>query len=152
WSMGDRGNLRPLATFDLGGCDDRLGAAFDAELLEDGGYVRLDGRLRYVELVGDLLVEQPFRQHHEHTHLLGRQRSEARQHRGTMIVGFYGEVEIGRRPDAAVEHLLDRLPDHLDAEGLGNEARRAEIHAAADHGGIVITRYDHHGDARVLRP
>ena len=51
------GQLRPLAGFDLAGGDDGLGAALDAELLQDGGHVRLDGRLRHAELVGDLLVE-----------------------------------------------------------------------------------------------
>ena len=37
--------LRPLADFDLGGGDHRLGAALDAELLQDRRDMRLDGRL-----------------------------------------------------------------------------------------------------------
>ena len=54
-----RKRLRPLAGLDLAGRDHRLGAALDAELLQDGGDVRLHGRLRDAELVGDLLVEEP---------------------------------------------------------------------------------------------
>ena len=61
----------------LDGGDHRLRAALDAELLQDGGDMRLDGRLRDAELVGDLLVEQPLRQHHQHPDLLGREAAEA---------------------------------------------------------------------------
>src|ERR1700722_9436328 len=61
--MCDRRHLRPLADLDLRGHDHRLGAAFHAELLQDRRNMRLDGRLGDAELVGDLLVEQPFGQH-----------------------------------------------------------------------------------------
>src|SRR5215470_4413577 len=47
--------LPPLAR-DLRSSDHGLGAAFDAELLQDRRHVRLDGRFRHPELVGDLLV------------------------------------------------------------------------------------------------
>ena len=50
--------LRPLAGFDLGRRDHRLGAALDTELLQDRRDVRLHGRFRDGEIVGDLLVEQ----------------------------------------------------------------------------------------------
>src|SRR5437016_644579 len=61
--------LPPLAAGDAGGDDDRLGAALDAELLQDRRDMGLDGRLRDAELIGDLLVEQTLRQHHQHAHL-----------------------------------------------------------------------------------
>ena len=44
-ALGSR-RLRPLAELDLGGRDHRLGAALDAELLQDRRDVRLHGRLR----------------------------------------------------------------------------------------------------------
>ena len=81
-----RGHLRPLAGFDLTGGDDGLGAAFDAELLQDGGDMRLDGRLRHAELVGDLFVEEAAGEHHQHSHLLRRQRGQPRDDRGAFGV------------------------------------------------------------------
>ena len=68
--------LPPLAAGDLRRRDHGLGAALDAELLQDRRDMRLDGRFRDAELVGDLLVEQAFRQHHQHPHLLRRQRHQ----------------------------------------------------------------------------
>ena len=59
-----------------------------------------------VELVGDLLVEQPLRQHHQHAHLLRRERREPRQQRGGLGVGAGVEIDVGRRPHAAPEHAL----------------------------------------------
>jgi len=41
--------------------------------------------------------------------------------------------------------------DLVDAQSLGDEPGRAEIHAAADHGRIVVRRHHHHGNARILR-
>ena len=133
---------RPLPGFDLAGGDDGLGAALDAELLQDGGDVRLHRRLRDTEFVGDLLIEQAARQHHQHPHLLWRQRRKPRDHRSGLGIGAAPQIDIGRRPHAALQHARDSLAQHLDAERLGNEAGSAEIHAAADHGGIVIGRND----------
>ena len=48
--------LRPLAGFNFGSSDDGLGAAFDAELLQNGRNMRLHRRLGHTELVGDLFV------------------------------------------------------------------------------------------------
>src|SRR5690606_20886078 len=58
--------LRELALFDLGGGNHRLGAAVDVELLQDRRNVRLDGRFGNRKLIGDLLVHQPVRKHHQH--------------------------------------------------------------------------------------
>jgi len=43
------------------------------------------------------------------------------------------------------------LRELVDAECFRNKSGRAEINAAADHGRIVVCRYDHHGDPRILR-
>src|ERR1700757_2292615 len=69
-ASGPKSLQRPLSGFDLAGGDHRLGPAIDAELLQYGGDVRLDGRLRHAELIGDLLIEEPAREHHQHAHLL----------------------------------------------------------------------------------
>ena len=63
----------------------RLGAVVDAEFLQNGGDVRLHGRLRYAELVGDLLVEKTFPHHHQHAKLLRRQASQARRQRSSSL-------------------------------------------------------------------
>ena len=112
--------------------------------------MRLDGRLRHAELIGDLLVEQPFGQHHQDPHLLRRQGREARKQRGGLGVRRRVEVDVGRRPHAALEHARDRVPHRLDAERLRDEARCAEIHAAANDRRLVIGRDDHHRHARIL--
>src|SRR6185503_16416441 len=64
-----RRSLTPVAAGDFGGGNHGLRPAFDAELLQDRRDMRLDGRLRHAELIGDLLVEQTLRQHHQHPHL-----------------------------------------------------------------------------------
>ena len=69
-----------------------------------------------VELIGDLLVEQPFGQHHQHPHLLRRQGRQARDQLGGLAVGRSGEIDVGRRPDAAVQDGRDRRAHGLDAE------------------------------------
>ena len=113
--------------------------------------MRLHRRLGDAELVGDLLVEQPFRQHHQHAHLLRRQRRHARHQFAGLAVGADAQIDVRRRPHAAAEHARDRVAHLLDAERLGDEARGAEIHAAADDGGIVVGRHHHHRHARILR-
>ena len=67
----------PLAAGNFRRGDHRLRPAFDTEFLQDRGDVRLDRRFRHAEFVGDLLVEQAFRQHHQHAHLLRGQASPA---------------------------------------------------------------------------
>ena len=62
--------LRPLSGLDLGRRDHCLGAALDAEFLQDGRDVRLHGRFRDGEVIGDLLVQQTLGEHHQHAHLL----------------------------------------------------------------------------------
>ena len=59
------------------------------------------------QLVGDLLVEQPLRQHHQHPHLLRRQRCQPRHQVGGLGVRAGAEIDVGRRPDAAVQHARD---------------------------------------------
>ena len=61
------------------------------------------------------------------------------------------EIDVGRRPDAALEHARDRGAHRLDAERLRDEAGGAEFHAAADHRRIVVGRDDDHRHARILR-
>ena len=50
--------------------------------------MRLDRRLGDAELVGDLLVEQTLRQHHQHANLLRRQRGEPTRQRARFAVGL----------------------------------------------------------------
>ena len=87
-----------LTFLDLGRGDHRLGAAVDVELLQDRRDVRLDGRLRDRELVGDLLVHQAVAQHHQHPHLLRGQRAEPAQQRRLLVAGGQVDSPRGRRP------------------------------------------------------
>ena len=57
--------------------------------------MRLDGRLRHAELVGDLLVEQPFGEHAEHPGLLRRQRLQALDQVGNLGIALDAEVDAG---------------------------------------------------------
>jgi len=65
-------------------------------------------------------------------------------------IGAAGQIDVGRRPHPAAEHAFDGLPHLLDAERLRNEARGAEIHAAADHRRVVVGRHHHHRNAGIL--
>src|SRR5262249_7312304 len=142
--------LRPLAELDLGGGDHRLCAALDPELLQDRRDVRLDGRFGDAELVGNLLIEQALRQHHQHAHLLGRQRRKPCQQVGRLGIRAGPEVDIGRGPNAAFEYPANRASHRFDAERLGNEAQRAEVHAPADDPGVVVSRHHDNRDAWIL--
>ena len=113
--------------------------------------MRLDGRLGHAELVGDLLVEQPFRQHHQHPDLLRGQRHQPVAQPRHVGVGGGGEIGVRRYPDVAFHDLDDRVAQGVDPEPLGNEAGGAEIQRTADGAPIVAGRDDHHGDRRVLR-
>ena len=62
----------------------------------------LDGRLGDAEFVGDLLVQQALRQHHQHADLLRRQRSEPARQRARLrvrlrVAGRNPAASIGRR-------------------------------------------------------
>ncbi len=113
--------------------------------------MRLDGRFRHAKLVGDLLVEQTFRQHHQHPNLLRRQRHQAIAQPCHVGIGSGGEIDIVRNPDVSLHHLADGFAQRLDAEALGNEARCAKVHRTADGAGIVAGRDDDHGNRRKLR-
>ena len=69
-----------------------------------------------------------------------------------VVVRLGGEIDVGRGPKAAPQHALDCLAHLVDTERLGDETRRPEIHAAPDHGRIVIARHDDHRNTRILRP
>jgi len=114
--------------------------------------VRLDGRFRYAKLIGDLLVEQSFRQHHQDPHLLRRQGRHARDQRGGLIIGACRQIDVARGPDAAGQDPRDRLANILVAGGLRNETGRSDVHAAPDHDGIVIRRYHDDRHAWILSP
>ena len=79
--------MRPLSLFDIGGGDHRLCPAFDIELLQNRRNVGLDRRLGDRELIGDLFIEQAFRQHHQHAHLLRGQRRKAAHQRAGLARG-----------------------------------------------------------------
>ena len=144
--------LPPLAAGDLGRGNHRLRAAFDAELLQDRRDVGLDGRLRYAEFIGDLLVEQSFRQHHQHPHLLRGQRHQSVAQTRQFRIGLRRQVRIRRHPDVAVEHLHDRIAQRVDAKSFGDEAGRAEIERLTNGSAVVAGRDDHHRNRRELRP
>src|SRR4051795_10791537 len=80
------GGGRAQRRADLRGGDHRLGPALDPELLQDRRDMRLDGRLRDAELVGDLLVEEPLGQHHQDPALLRRQGREPPHYLGRLLV------------------------------------------------------------------
>ena len=143
--------LLPLAAGDLGRSDHRLRAALDTEFLQDRRDMRLDGGLGNTELVGDLLVEQPFRQHHQDPNLLRRQRHQAVTQARHVGIGRGRQVGVGGNPDVALHHLEDGIAQRLDAETLRNEPGGAEIERAADRGAVVGSRDDHHRDRRILR-
>ncbi len=85
-----------LHALDPGGENHRLGPALDAELGQDRRELRLHGRLGNAEFIGDLLVEQPLRQHHQDPHLLRRQRRQPRTQRaGLLVGGAEGESRSG---------------------------------------------------------
>lgn len=143
-------DLLPGTVVDLVDRDDGLRAAVDTELLQDGRDVRLDGRLGNAELIGNLLVQQAFPQHHQHPHLLRCQRRQPRQEISRLDIDGGGKIDAGRRPDIAVEHAADGRANLVDRLRLRHKAGGATVHAAADGIGIVIGRNDHHGDFRML--
>ena len=71
--------------------------------------MRLDGRFRHAELIGDLLVEQPFRQHHQHPHLLRRQRHQAIARVLQGEVWTPPDVDLQRQADAETVATIARL-------------------------------------------
>ena len=113
--------------------------------------MRLDGRFRDAELIGDLLVEQAFRQHHQHPHLLRGQRHQPVAQARHVRIGGGCEIGVRRHPDVAIHHLHDRVAQRLDPEPLGNEPGGAEIQRPADGAAIVAGGHDHHRDRRILR-
>jgi hypothetical protein len=66
------------------------------------------------ELVGDLLVEQAAGQHHQHAHLLRRQRREPGEDIGACCIGPGADVDVRRHPDTAFQHPHDRGSDCFD--------------------------------------
>src|SRR5436190_6009608 len=124
--------------------DDGLRAAIDPQLLQDGGDMRLDGRLGYAELEGDLLVEQALPQHHEHAHLLGRERREPRDQLRALSRRSAGQIDVGRQPHLAADDAADRLANALHGLRFRYEPRRAAVEALPDGGGVVAGGDDHH--------
>src|SRR5690606_39640987 len=91
-------------------CSSDLAGAH-AELAEDGGHVGLDGGLGDVELVGDLLVQQPLADHGQYPELLRGETGQA----GAGLARLVGDgrrllAEI-RPPGVAVQHGAYRLLD-----------------------------------------
>ena len=113
--------------------------------------MRLDGRFRHAELVGDLLVEQAFRQHHQHPHLLRGQRHQPVAQPRHVRIGGGCEIDVGRNPDVAIHHFQDRVAQRLDPEALRDEPRGAEIQRSADRSDVVAGGDDHDGNRRILR-
>ncbi len=142
--------LAPLIAGNTRGRDHGLRPAFDTELLQDRGDMRLDGRLRHAEFVGDLLVQKTARQHHQHANLLRRQRRQAIAQAAGLRIGGRGHIHLSRNPHLAVEHLLDRVAQFLDAEPLGDKTRRTEIQRAAHGLAIVAGRHNDHRNFRIL--
>ena len=113
--------LRPLAGFDLCRRNHRLSPAFNTELLQNRGDVGFHCRLRHAELIGNLLIEKTLRQHHQHAHLLRRQRRHTRHQFCGSGVRSGRQVDIGRRPHAAAENPRNRSPHGFDTERLRYE-------------------------------
>ena len=121
------------------------------ELAQNGGDVRLDGGLRDIELIGDLLVEQPLGQHVEHPELLGSQRGDGLGEAGLLLVGIADDIgQLRRQPHLPVENLAYRLGNQLKRGGLGNESRGAVVYGATNHMGLIAARNHRHRDIRGL--
>ena len=129
--------------------DHRLRAAVDAELLQDRRDMRLDRRLRDVELIGDLLVEQALGEHAEHPRLLRRQAEQLADQVGHFRIALDAELDIAGRGDAAGQHRLHGAADLLDARRFGDEAGGAEFERAPDRDRIVMRRNDDHRHGRM---
>ena len=123
--------------------DYRLRAAVDAELLQDSRDVRLDGGLRHAELEGDLLVEQPFAQHHEHAHLLRRERGEPRYQLRALSWRHIAQVDVGRQLHLAADDARGSPRGYARPAAISGRSRGAAIEALADRGRIVAGRDDH---------
>ena len=113
--------------------------------------MRLDGRFRHAEFVGDLLVEQPFRQHHQHADLLRRQRYQPIAKPRHVRIGGGCQIDIGRNPDVAIHHFQDRVAQRLDPEAFRDEPRRAEIQRSPYCSDVIAGGDDHDGNRRILR-
>ena len=68
-------------------------------------------------------------------------RREARKPREQLLhfrIGPKRQIDIGRTPHRAVQDLADRVAHHFDWQRLGDEARCAELDAAANDRRILI--------------
>ena len=126
-------DVEQLVLVQLGHLDHRLGAAVHAQLSQDLRHVLLDGGGTHVQLVRDLLVEQPLAQHEQHAQLLRGQAEHALDQR----VGLALVRGIGRLPGFGHVHVprqdgLQRGGQHLAAERLGQEPGRAVVQGLVD--------------------
>jgi len=78
----------------------------------------LDGRFRHAELIGDLLVEQPLRQHHQPRTCCGVSVT-SRFAQGAPCRRSSGRVEIGVRGTQIASITYDGVAQRSDAEKLG---------------------------------
>ncbi len=113
--------------------------------------MRFDCGLRDLQLVGNLFVEQSFRQHHQHAHLLRRQGRQPRHQGSRLGIGARPQVHVRRGPDATLEYAGNSLAHSIDAERLRDESRSPEVHAAADDRRIVMSGDDDDWHTRILR-
>ena len=106
--------------------------------------MRLDRSLRNAQLVSDLFVEQALAQHHEHTELVRRQRTQ--RHRDARLFAFetvLAHVDAGRQPDLPLEHGANAFFECAYWRGFRDETAGAVLNGPLDHGGIVERRHDH---------
>ena len=105
--------------------------------------MRLDGRLGDAEFIGDLLVEQALREHHQHPHLLRRQRGEP-PHQRARLRDWRCASGRNRAASTAPSSTV-RIAARIDStQRFGHIGRRAELEAMADHRAILVARNDDH--------
>ena len=121
-----------------------LRARGDAQLAQDCGHVCLYGRLRHVEVVGDLLVQLSRAERAEHAKLLRSEVGDATRDQQVLVARRRAArwMVPGRRIDLSGEHGLDRPADLGRLGRLRNEALRAVAQRRRNGLRIIVRRDD----------
>ncbi|MNV83412.1 hypothetical protein D3C71_1772160 [compost metagenome] len=114
--------------------------------------MRLDGGFRNIQRIGDLLVQQAFRQHAQNPALLRRQRSEPADEISHVRIMLLFALTACRYPHIAFKNRANAIPDIVDARGFGNKTGSAEFDGPANSGRVVRCRNDDDGQAGKFRP
>src|SRR5271166_3879260 len=142
--------LADLCEIDFRDFDHGLGAGVDVQFPQDFGNVRLDGRFRKLELVGDLLVLQAFADHFEHEKLLRRQIAQTLE--DLLHACLFGALRGQRQEllghiNRAVENFADSVGKFLAGRRFGYVAGNPERNRLANHTAFFVA--GHHDDRQL---